>query len=631
MNPPIQNNACSSSSCGCGSNLARRDFLKLSGLAATGLALSRLPAMAGPFTRADFDKLVPADKKLSDAWIKSLFERGTPATYSWPESQLIGMPIGGICCGQVYLGGDGRLWHWDIFNQHIGTGAEHYAKPMQPTSLLDQGFALLTSVGGQTQVRRLDHTGWNNVSFKGEYPLGFVEYRDAAAPVSVSLESFSPFIPLNVDDSSLPATVMRFTIKNTGAQKVEAELAGWLENAVCLHSGQSREVQRRNRIVRRGGFTALECSAEPPPEGTTTPQRADVLFDDFERDTYDSWTAEGTAFGKGPIAKSGVMDYQGDLGMHGQHAINSHAAAPGNEVGGRDAQTGTLTSKTFIIERNYINFLIGGGSHKGRTCVNLLVDGKTALSAIGPDNNKMRSQSWDVRKWLGKSARIQAVDNETGAWGNIGLDYIVFSDVARRNLGPLASEPDFGTMTLTLLNSSPDDSGAAALPDTNVPAGLFSKSPADTSATAARPFNQKLVGSVTRKLSLAPGESAEAVFVVTWHFANLKMDRLPPGRHYGTRFNSGLAVAEHLAQRYATLREQTHLWHDTWYDSTLPWWFLDRTFLNTSILATSTSFRFADGRFWGWEGVGCCHGTCGHVWQYAHAMARLFPELSTLR
>ena len=49
--------------------------------------------------------------------------------------------------------------------------------------------------------------------------------------------------------------------------------------------------------------------------------------------------------------------------------------------------------------------------------------------------------------------------------------------------------------------------------------------------------------------------------------------------------------------------------------------------MNTSILATTTAHRFATGRFWGWEGVGCCEGTCTHVWHYAHAVARLFPEL----
>ena len=119
-------------------------------------------------------------------------------------------------------------------------------------------------------------------------------------------------------------------------------------------------------------------------------------------------------------------------------------------------------------------------------------------------------------------------------------------------------------------------------------------------------------------------------FVLAWHFPNLSLGRpgcRKCGRYYATKFPSAHAVAQYVAANFDRLARETRLWRDTWYDSTLPFWFLDRTFLNTSILATSTCFRFANGRFYGWEGVGCCEGTCGHVYHYAHAAARLFPEL----
>ncbi len=248
--------------CACRPGIPRRDFLRLGGATALSLLASRLPIMAGPFERSDFDKLVPADKKLDPAWVKSLFARGAPTLYRGAaELKFIGMPVGGITTGQLYLGGDGQLWHWDIFNQHVGTGDSHYARPPLPDSPIGQGFSLTFDSGGPPHSFPLDRTGFSDISFCGQYPIGTVEYKDPACPVAVTLEAFSPFIPLNTDDSSLPATILQFTLLNTSAAPVKATLSGWLENGVCLHH-RSRRGLLRNRVIREPGLTTLLCSAE---------------------------------------------------------------------------------------------------------------------------------------------------------------------------------------------------------------------------------------------------------------------------------------------------------------------------------------------------------------------------------
>jgi non-lysosomal glucosylceramidase len=581
-------------------NWSRRKFLKRAGFAGA-LAFLPLPAMAGPFTREDFQNLVPVDKKLSPAWVKSLFERGEPEILRGGRLKFVGMPVGGIGAGQIYLGGDGRLWHWDIFNQTSGTGSEHYARPLIPASPLTQKFSL--TIGADT--RALDRAGFSGISFRGEYPIGIVEYADPAVPLAVRLEAFSPFIPLNTDDSSLPVTILQFTLRNTSAAPVDATLSGELENGVCLNSRWADGVLR-NRIVRETGLTTLLCSAEKAVLLPT--HRLDIVFEDWEKVTYDGWKVEGAAFGGGPVKKSEVPAYQGDVGGDTAHVVNSHSSAPGDSIAEKDKAVGKLTSREFTIERRFITFWIGGGRARSgsRLGLTLFVDGKPVKTASGRDNNQMTLDQFEVGAFAGKTARLEILDDATEGWGNTGVGKIVFADQIP-NVGPLEELADFGTMSLSLLGESADEA----------------------SADATAPFADKLSGSLGRKLTLAPGESARVTFVLAWHFPNLSLGGplRKAGRHYATKFPSAHAAAQYVGNQFDRLAGDTRLWRDTWHDSTLPFWFLDRTFLNTSILATSTCHRLANGRFYGWEGVGCCPGTCGHVYHYAHAVARLFPEL----
>jgi uncharacterized protein (DUF608 family) len=149
------------------------------------------------------------------------------------------------------------------------------------------------------------------------------------------------------------------------------------------------------------------------------------------------------------------------------------------------------------------------------------------------------------------------------------------------------------------------------------------------SAAVEKNKADQLMAAVCSTHTIAADKTASTEVVISWHFVNLKLHKAiqDKGRYYNNWFKSADAVAAYVAANAHQLFSESKRWKQTWYDSSLPWWFLERTFLNISILATTTAHRFESGRFYAWEGVGCCAGTCMHVWQYAHAMGRIFPSI----
>ena len=152
--------------------------------------------------------------------------------------------------------------------------------------------------------------------------------------------------------------------------------------------------------------------------------REDILVADFEGPDYGAWTADGAAFGSGP-ARGALEGQMPVSGFEGKGLVNSFL--------GGDGATGALTSPPFRIERKRLNFLIGGGMHPGKTCMNLMVDGREARSATGPNDRpggseELSWQSWDVSEFEGKEAVLQIVDNSADGWGHINVDQITQSD-----------------------------------------------------------------------------------------------------------------------------------------------------------------------------------------------------------
>lgn len=150
-------------------------------------------------------------------------------------------------------------------------------------------------------------------------------------------------------------------------------------------------------------------------------QSPDILIADFEGTNYNAWIVTGTAFGSGP-AHGKIGKQQEVTGYLGNGLVNT--------FNGGDGPIGTLTSPEFKIERSFISFYIGGGTHEGQTCINLLVNGKVERTATGSNNERLELSEWDVSSLKGQSAKIQIVDNATGGWGHLNIDQIFLSDVS---------------------------------------------------------------------------------------------------------------------------------------------------------------------------------------------------------
>lgn len=149
----------------------------------------------------------------------------------------ISFPLGGIGSGCVGLQGNGSLADWEIFNRpnkgslngytHIAVRAKMGGRVICKVL---QGDHVKDLTGSYTGAQKEVYDGFGfgpaartmagfphfrSLSFCGEFPVAKLCFSDPDFPIPVTLTAFNPLIPLNPDDSSLPAAFFEVTFENT--------------------------------------------------------------------------------------------------------------------------------------------------------------------------------------------------------------------------------------------------------------------------------------------------------------------------------------------------------------------------------------------------------------------------------
>ena len=156
--------------------------------------------------------------------------------YKNEYTNKISFPLGGIGSGCIGLAGNGQLIDWEIFNRpnkFSENGKSHFAvRCFKNGKVKDarivvsdiQNEIIRTGCGcSQSSLNGFPHFRSN--TFKGEFPIAKLSFNDNSFPGKLSLTAFNPLIPLDSQNSSIPAAFFEIEFKNTSDTVLEYEAA----------------------------------------------------------------------------------------------------------------------------------------------------------------------------------------------------------------------------------------------------------------------------------------------------------------------------------------------------------------------------------------------------------------------
>ncbi|MFT4029673.1 MAG: GH116 family glycosyl hydrolase [Protaetiibacter sp.] len=270
-------------------------------------------------------------------------------------------PLGGIGTGNVSIGARGELRDWELANRPAkgarnpfsffairvaSPGAAPLARileaALRPPHEADQGY-YAGELGGLPRFAES--------RMRGSYPWLELDLIDPELPVEVTLTAFTPFVPLDADDSGIPGAVLRYRVRNAGPEPLDVAIAGSLSNLVGAREKRNvfhfpdfdghPRIERRDADGLHGILLSSELAADdhrsgtlalstPDDTATIKPEWVVCFWQDGAQLFWDEFRATGrlTPEPKDSLDADGRPEWQ--RLRTGSVAI-SHTLAPGEE------------------------------------------------------------------------------------------------------------------------------------------------------------------------------------------------------------------------------------------------------------------------------------------------------------
>ena len=192
-------------------------------------------------------------------------------SYSGKNLDRIAFPVGGIGAGMFCIEGTGAISHMSVRNR-----PEVFNEPCMFAAISVRGVekGSLVIEGEVPEWKKFGNPNTGNGSpgttyglprfedadFLARFPYAIINLKDSDVPLEIKLTGWSPFIPSDADNSSLPVGGLEYSFKNTGLKKIEAVFSYNSVNFMARQNGKAVIKPVSN------GFILSEAGVKDKPE-----------------------------------------------------------------------------------------------------------------------------------------------------------------------------------------------------------------------------------------------------------------------------------------------------------------------------------------------------------------------------